>query len=135
DPAAAHQPVPQPHQELVARSRDRLSRPGVGVRRNDAESDRPGDRDHRYHHGRLPPDLAGDERGHELLWLADQSEHGLMSDIAASNFVREELVPQRPAPVKTTGFVGFLRTRLLNSPTNILITIVSVLLLWLVLVP
>ena len=58
-----------------------------------------------------------------------------MSDIAASNFVREELVPQRPAPVKTTGFVGFLRTRLFNSPTNILITIVSVLLLWLVLVP
>jgi general L-amino acid transport system permease protein len=67
--------------------------------------------------------------------MADQSEHGLMSDIAVSNFVREELVPQRPAPVKTTGFVGFLRTRLLNSPTNILITIVSVLLLWFVLVP
>ncbi|WP_454618957.1 amino acid ABC transporter permease [Bradyrhizobium cenepequi] len=58
-----------------------------------------------------------------------------MSDIAVSNFVREELVPQRPAPVKTTGFVGFLRTRLFNSPTNILITIVSALLLWFVLVP
>ncbi len=58
-----------------------------------------------------------------------------MSDIAVSNFVREELVPQRPAPVKTTGLVGFLRTRLFNSPTNILITIVSVLLLWFVLVP
>lgn len=58
-----------------------------------------------------------------------------MSDIAVSNFVREELVPQRPAPVKTTGFVGFLRTRMFNSPTNILITIVSVLLLWFVLVP
>ncbi|MFH0300018.1 amino acid ABC transporter permease [Bradyrhizobium sp. 31Argb] len=58
-----------------------------------------------------------------------------MSDFAVSNFVREELVPQRPAPVKTTGLVGFLRTRLFNSPTNILITIVSVLLLWFVLVP
>ncbi|WP_454628611.1 amino acid ABC transporter permease [Bradyrhizobium cenepequi] len=58
-----------------------------------------------------------------------------MSDIAVSTFVREELVPQRPAPVKTTGLVGFLRTRLFNSPTNILITIVSVLLLWFVLVP
>jgi general L-amino acid transport system permease protein len=67
--------------------------------------------------------------------MAHRSEHGLMSDIAVSNFVREELVPQRPAPVKTTGFVGFLRTRLFNSPTNILITIVSVLLLWFVLVP
>jgi general L-amino acid transport system permease protein len=58
-----------------------------------------------------------------------------MSDIAASAFVRQELVPQRAAPIKTTGFIGFLRTRLLNSPTNILITIVSLLLLWFVLVP
>lgn len=58
-----------------------------------------------------------------------------MSDIAASAFVRQELVPERPAPVKTTGLVGFLRTRLFNSPTNILITIVSALLLWFVLVP
>ena len=48
-----------------------------------------------------------------------------MSDIAASSssFVREALVPERAAPVKTTGFVGFLRTRLFNSPTNILLTI------------
>ena len=58
-----------------------------------------------------------------------------MSDIAASAFVRQELVPQRAAPIKTTGFVGFLRTRLFNSPTNILITIVSLLLLWFVVVP
>ncbi len=58
-----------------------------------------------------------------------------MSDIMASAFVRQDLVPERPAPVKTTGLVGFLRTRLFNSPTNILITIVSALLLWFVLVP
>ena len=58
-----------------------------------------------------------------------------MSDTTSSIFVRQDLVPERPAPVKTTGFVGFLRTRLFNSPTNILITIVSVLLLWLILVP
>ena len=44
-------------------------------------------------------------------------------------------MPERPAPVKTTGFIGFLRTRLFNSPTNILITIVSALLLWFILVP
>ena len=43
-----------------------------------------------------------------------------MSDIAAPTFVRQDLVPTRAAPVKTTGFVGFLRTRLFNSPTNIL---------------
>ena len=58
-----------------------------------------------------------------------------MSDITASAFVRQELVPERSAPVKTTGFVGFLRTRLFNSPTNILLTIVSALLLWFIVVP
>ncbi len=58
-----------------------------------------------------------------------------MSDLAASTFVRQELVPERPAPIKTTGFVGFLRTRLFNSPTNILITIVSALLLWVTVIP
>ena len=60
---------------------------------------------------------------------------GRMSDVAASAFVRQELVPERAAPVKTTGFVGFLRTRLFNSPTNILLTIVSALLLWFTVVP
>jgi len=60
-----------------------------------------------------------------------------MSDIAASSssFVRQELVAERPAPVKTTGFVGFLRTRLFNSPTNILLTIASILLLWFTVIP
>ena len=58
-----------------------------------------------------------------------------MSDTTSSIFVRQDLVPERPAPVKTTGFVGFLRTRLFNSPTNILITIVSALLLWFIVVP
>jgi len=62
-----------------------------------------------------------------------------MSDLGATTdlnvFVRQELVPERPAPIKTTGFVGFLRTRLFNSPTNILITIVSALLLWFTIIP
>ena len=58
-----------------------------------------------------------------------------MSDIAASSFVRQDLVPERPAPVKTTGLIGFLRTRLFNSPTNILLTIASILLLWLTVIP
>ena len=58
-----------------------------------------------------------------------------MSDTTPSVFVRGDLVGERPAPIKTTGFVGFLRTRLFNSPTNILITIVSALLLWFILVP
>jgi general L-amino acid transport system permease protein len=58
-----------------------------------------------------------------------------MSEITASSFVRRDLVPERAPPVKTTGFVGFLRTRLFNSPTNILLTIVSILLLWFTVVP
>ena len=58
-----------------------------------------------------------------------------MNEIATTAFVRHDLVPERPAPVKTTGFVGFLRTRLFNSSTNILITIASALLLWFTIVP
>jgi general L-amino acid transport system permease protein len=58
-----------------------------------------------------------------------------MSDIAASSFVRQQLVSERPAPIKTTGFIGFLRTRLFNSPTNILLTIVSIIVLWLTVIP
>jgi general L-amino acid transport system permease protein len=58
-----------------------------------------------------------------------------MSDPAISPFVRQELVPERPAPVKVTGFVGFLRARLFNSPTNILLTVLSLLLLWVTVVP
>src|SRR5258705_10172908 len=69
--------------------------------------------------------------------MAAWPEPGLMSDITASSspFVRDELVPERAAPIKTTGFIGFLRTRLFNSPTNILLTIVSILLLWFTVVP
>jgi general L-amino acid transport system permease protein len=58
-----------------------------------------------------------------------------MSDIADQPFVRQELVSERAAPIKTTGFVGFLRTRLFNSPTNILLTIASALLLWFTVIP
>lgn len=54
---------------------------------------------------------------------------------ASKSFVSDKLIAERPAPIKTTGFVGFLRTRLFNSPTNILITIVCALLLWFIVVP
>jgi general L-amino acid transport system permease protein len=58
-----------------------------------------------------------------------------MSDVALPTFVRSDLVAERPAPVKTTGLVGFLRTRLFNSPTNVLLTIAGVLLIWFTVVP
>jgi general L-amino acid transport system permease protein len=67
--------------------------------------------------------------------MADRPEHGRMSDVSASGFVRQQLVPERPAPVKTTGLIGFVRTRLFNSPTNILLTIASALLLWFTVIP
>ncbi|MGX1107550.1 ABC-type polar amino acid transport system ATPase subunit [Bradyrhizobium elkanii] len=58
-----------------------------------------------------------------------------MTDVTASSFVRQDLVPERRAPVRTTGLVGFIRTRLLNSPTNILLTILALGLLWYMIVP
>ncbi|QDW38910.1 amino acid ABC transporter permease [Bradyrhizobium sp. KBS0727] len=59
-----------------------------------------------------------------------------MTDILTPQpFVSDTLIAERPAPIKTTGFIGFLRTRLFNSPTNILITIVSALALWFIVVP
>ena len=57
------------------------------------------------------------------------------SELSTRAFVRRELVPERAAPVRTTGFVGFLRTRLFNSPTNIILTILGALLLWVTIVP
>ena len=58
-----------------------------------------------------------------------------MSDVTSLSFVRRDLLAERPAPVKTTGFIGLMRTRLFNSPTNILLTVVGVLLLWFTIVP
>ena len=58
-----------------------------------------------------------------------------MTDTALSPFVRQELIPERTAPIKVTGFVGFLRARLFNSPTNILLTVLSLLLLWFTVIP
>ncbi len=57
-----------------------------------------------------------------------------MSDIAASNYIRQDLVAERPAPIKTTGVVGFLR-KLFNSPANILFTLLGGLLIWFTVIP
>jgi general L-amino acid transport system permease protein len=57
-----------------------------------------------------------------------------MSDITAPNYIRQDLVAERPAPVKTTGIVGFLR-KLFNSPGNILFTLLGGLLIWFTVIP
>lgn len=58
-----------------------------------------------------------------------------MSESAVSSFVRRELIPERAAPVEMVGLIGFLRTRLFNSPVNIFLTLASLVLLWFVVVP
>ncbi|MGB3446152.1 MAG: amino acid ABC transporter permease [Xanthobacteraceae bacterium] len=57
-----------------------------------------------------------------------------MSEQAAS-FVRNELAPERRAPVRTTGVVGFFRTRLFNTPLNAVLTVLGVALLVALIVP
>jgi general L-amino acid transport system permease protein len=58
-----------------------------------------------------------------------------MSDVTAPTFVRSDLVGERAAPIRTSGLVGLLRTRLFNSPGNILLTLVGALLIWFTVAP
>lgn len=62
-----------------------------------------------------------------------------MSEMAASEgippFVAKDMIAERPAPIKTTGFVGFVRTRLLNTPGNIILTVLGIALLYFTVVP
>jgi general L-amino acid transport system permease protein len=50
-------------------------------------------------------------------------------------FVRDQEVQPRPAPVRTTGLVALMRARLFSSPTNIILTLIGVLLLYFIVVP
>jgi general L-amino acid transport system permease protein len=59
----------------------------------------------------------------------------LASNEAVPPFVAKEMIPERSAPVKTTGLVGFIRTRLLNSPGNIILTVLGILLIYFTVVP
>lgn len=55
-----------------------------------------------------------------------------MSDLS-SNFVRQEMAPSRPAPVRTTGPGAWMRTNLFSTPGNAVLTILAALfLVWLV---
>jgi general L-amino acid transport system permease protein len=50
-------------------------------------------------------------------------------------YVATTMVAPRRAPVRVSGAWGFVRTRLLNSPTNILLTFACALLLWFTVIP
>ncbi|MGB3272443.1 MAG: amino acid ABC transporter permease, partial [Xanthobacteraceae bacterium] len=54
---------------------------------------------------------------------------------ASSGFIRGTTAPPRPAPVTVTGPAAWLRTRLFNTPGNILLTLICAALAWLVLEP
>jgi len=58
-----------------------------------------------------------------------------MTDITTDTFVRQQLVEQRSAPASTTGVIGWLRTRLFASPGYVLLTIISLVILWYTIVP
>lgn len=58
-----------------------------------------------------------------------------MTEPNARGFVRRELIVERPAPVVTTGVLGFVRTRLVNSPINIALTVASIAVLCVTVVP
>ncbi len=53
----------------------------------------------------------------------------------APSFVRDDLVPERRAPVRATSLARLLRIRLFSSPSNALLTVVGAALLWFFLVP
>ena len=50
-------------------------------------------------------------------------------------YIATTTIPARRAPMRMTGAWGLVRTRLLNSPTNILLTILCALLLWFTVLP
>jgi general L-amino acid transport system permease protein len=59
-----------------------------------------------------------------------------MSEMASHDvYTAQELKGERPAPVRTSGTIGFVRTKLLNSPGNIVLTLIGLAVLWLLLVP
>jgi general L-amino acid transport system permease protein len=58
-----------------------------------------------------------------------------LGSVTPTTFVRGEMIPQRAAPVHRPGILGLARQRLLNSPTNIVLTILGVLLLYFTIVP
>jgi general L-amino acid transport system permease protein len=68
--------------------------------------------------------------------MAHRTDVERMSEMASVEpFVSGQLKDPRAAPIKTTGAIGFLRTRLLNTPGNIILTVVGIAVLWLTVVP
>src|SRR6185312_11385039 len=108
DHPAAHQPVPQPDQELLARRRDRLPRDRRCVHGLGAGLDRPVDRDHRHHPGDLP-------------------------DAQSCRVAVHELVQCAPPPGDPV--IARLRQCLFATPLDVAITLVCLTIVWRISVP
>src|SRR5262249_2208268 len=126
DRAAAHQSVSQPHEELLARGRRRLSRPVRGLRRHHAAPDRPSDRDHRHHHGGLSCHLAFHQRADELVQRPYPGGGTVMAISTQPSYIRRAVVEREPPPAASAAATARTRARLFDGPFNTALTLVSI---------
>src|SRR5262245_54721393 len=126
DRAAAHQSVSQPHEELLARGRRRLSRPVRGLRRHHAAPDRPSDRDHRHHHGGLSCHLAFHQRADELVQRPYPASGTLMAVATQPSYIRRAVLEPEPPPAATAATTARTRARLFDGPFNTTLTLVGI---------
>ena len=131
--AAAHQPIFEFDEKLLARRRYWLSRSGSGLCRLGAQHHRPSRRGHRHHHGGLSRHQPSHLATHESLWPHDRDRGALTNMAATSEFpngyVRKVPAERLAPPPTRAGFVGWLRANLFSSPTNIAFTLACALLI------
>src|SRR5262249_19137274 len=125
DRAAAHQSVSQPHEELLARGRRRLSRLVRGLRRHHAAPDRPSDRDHRHHHGGLSCHLAFHQRADELVQRPYPDGGTLMAVGSQPSYIRRAVLEPEPPPAAAAAATVRTRARLFDGPFNTALTLGS----------
>src|SRR5262249_56587540 len=110
------QSVSQPHEELLARGRRRLSRPVRGLRRHHAAPDRPSDRDHRHHHGGLSCHLAFHQRADELVQRPYPDGGTLMAVGSQPSYIRRAVLEPETPPAAAAAPPGPPPPRLFDGP-------------------
>src|SRR5690606_2134831 len=124
---AAHQPVPEPHEEFVPRGGDRLSRPGVRGQHHH-EPDGTGDRGDADRHGRLPHDQTRHRRRDEPVRGAHAPRGAMMQPApgAAPTPSRPGPAARRASAPPRAGLAGRLREAFFASPRDTLVTLALV---------
>src|SRR5262249_12146699 len=127
--AADDQPIPQHHQEQLARRRHRRAG-GDLDRQHHHESDRPGGRGHRPHHGGLPHLQPRHLALHERLQPRSRAGGALtMTEVLPSEVV---IAPERP-PASAVGPLAWARANLFNTVFNSVLTVAAAyVILWVV---